>query len=105
MNDYTTVQTLSKIHRELWWTIRLIGGLEVRLNGKSESWKDLVEVEKVLRETAAEIGKIIRRETAKGPNPRNDRPGSDLALKAQLAKARSAVASVLNEREDGPSHK
>lgn len=105
MNDYTTVQTLSKIHRELWWTIRLIGGLEVRLNGKSESWKDLVEVEKVLRSTAAEIGKIIRRETEKGPNQRNDRPGSDLALKAQLAKARQAVADVLTEAKPGTSDK
>lgn len=105
MNAYTPMQTLAKIHRELWWTIRLVGGLTIKVDGKSPIWKDLVEVEKVLRATVEEVGKIIRREQANAENLTNRRPGSDLALKAQLAKVRGAVAEALKVVPDGQSHK
>ena len=105
MTNYTPLQTLAKVHRELWWTIRLLGSVTVRLDGKNASWADCVEVDKVLRAAVEEVGKIIRRETENQQNPRNRRPGSDLALKAQLAKARGAVAEALKVVPDGPSHK
>jgi hypothetical protein len=105
MMKYTPLQTVNKCHRELWWTIRLMGAAEVQLDENSDARMDLGEVEKVLRHAVVELGRIIRAMEAKAPNQRIIRPGADLALKAQLAKARQAVASALEEREDGPSHK
>ena len=105
MNAYTPMQTLAKIHRQLWWLIRLTGSVEVQFGPESASFADLCEVEKVMRVMVEEVSKIIRRERDKEPNQRNRRQGEELALKAQLAKARSAVASVLNERDNTQSHK
>jgi len=105
MMKYTPLQTVNKCHRELWWTIRLMGAAEVQLDEKSDARIDLGEIEKVLRAAVIELGRVIRYMEEKDTNQRIRRPGADLALKAQLAKARSAVASVLKEREDGPSHK
>ena len=105
MMKYTPLQTVNKCHRELWWTIRLMGSAQVQLDENSAARIDLGEVEKVLRHACIELGRIIRALEAKDPNQRIRRPGADLALKAQLAKARSVVASVLKEREDGQSHK
>jgi hypothetical protein len=105
MMKYTPLQTVNKCHRELWWTIRLLGAAEVQLDEQSAERIDLGEIEKVLRHAVVELGRVIRQLEAKDTNRRIRRPGSDLALKAQLAKARQAVASALKEREDGPSHK
>jgi hypothetical protein len=105
MMKYTPLQTVNKCHRELWWTIRLMGSAEVQLDEKSDARIDLGEVEKVLRAMVLELGRIIRQMEKKDLNRRNIRPGADLALKAQLAKARRVVASVLKESEDGTSHK
>jgi hypothetical protein len=105
MMKYTPLQTVNKCHRELWWTIRLLGAAEVQLDEQSAERADLGECEKVLREVTRELGRIIRVLEEKDTNRRILRPGADLALKAQLAKARNAVASVLKERGDGPSHK
>lgn len=105
MMKYTPLQTVNKCHRELWWTIRLMGAAEVQLDEQSDARIDLGEVEKVLRHAVLELGRIIRAMEAKDLNQRNIRPGSDLALKAQLAKARSAVAEALKVVPDRPSHK
>lgn len=105
MNRYTVLQTLAKCHRELWWTIRLLGSAQAQLDQNSDPRIAIGEVEKVLRAMTVELGQIIRSEESKGLNQRNVRPGSDLALKAQLAKARHAVAEALKVVPDGPSHK
>ena len=105
MMKYTPLQTLNKVHRELWWTIRLLGAAEAQLDFNSDFRIDCGEVEKVLRAMTVEVSRIIRREDLKGENRRNIRPGADLALKAQLAKARGAVAEALKIVPDAPSHK
>lgn len=105
MTKYTALQTVNKCHRELWWTIRLMGAAEVQLDETSDARVDLGEVQKVLRHAVLELGRIIRAMEAEATNQRNNRPGSDLALKAQLAKARGAVAAALKVVPDGQSHK
>jgi hypothetical protein len=105
MKTYTPLQTLKKFQRELWGSIRLLISVRTQLDEQSDSRIEVCEVEKVLRAMAGEIGRIIGREGSKVPNPRNIRQGEDFALKAQLAKARQAVASALKEREDWPSDK
>jgi hypothetical protein len=105
VNKYTPLQTLAKVHRELWWLIRLLGSVQAQLDETSNCRIDLGEVEKVLRAMTVELGRIIRAEESKVTNQRNVRQGSDLALKAQLAKARSAVAEALKVVPDEPSHK
>jgi hypothetical protein len=105
VTKYTPLQTLAKCHRELWWTIRLLGSAQAQLDYNSDCRIDTGEVEKVLRAMTIELGRIIRAEESKVTNQRNVRQGSDLALKAQLAKARSAVAEALEVVPDGQSHK
>ena len=105
MTNYTPLQTLAKVHRELWWAIRLLGSAQAQLDFNSGFRVDMGEVEKVLRAMTVEVSRIIRREDLKAVNRRNVRPGSDLALKAQLAKARGAVAEALKVVPGGPSHK
>jgi hypothetical protein len=105
MMKYTPVQTVNNCHRQLWRTIGLLKVAEVQLDEQSAARMDLGEVAKVLRHAALELGRISAVMQFNGPNRRSLRPGADLALKAQLAKARNAVASVLKERGDGPSHK
>lgn len=105
MKDETPWQNLLKVHRGLWSMIHLVGAVERQIVGNSKAWADLVDVENVLRHTVGEVALIMKRNAGYLENPRNHRPGEELALKAQLAKARQAVADVLNEREDEHSHK
>jgi hypothetical protein len=105
MMKYTPLQTVNKCHRELWWTIRLMGAAEVQLDEKSDARIDLGEVEKVLRHAVLELGRIIRALEAKDTNQRIRRPGADLALKASVAKATGVAVGALKVVEDGPSHK
>jgi len=105
MIKYTPLQTVNKCHRELWWTIRLMGSAQVQLDDKSDARIDLGEVEKVLRAMVIELGRIIRYMEAKDTNQRIRRPGVDLALKASVAKATGVAVGSLKLREAGPSHK
>lgn len=92
MMKYTPLQTVNKCHRELWWTIRLMGSAEVQLDETSDARIDLIEVEKVLRHAVIELGRIIRAMEAKDTNQRNIRQARDFALKASVAKASPIVA-------------
>ena len=105
MTKYTPLQTLAKVHSQLWWNIRLVGSIEVQLDEGSESWNDLVEVEKVLRCTVAQLDVIIRRERDKQPNQGNLRRARDFALKASVAKASEPVIAVVKDGVLTPSHK
>ena len=92
MTKYTPLQTLAKVHSQLWWNIRLVGSIEIMLGPESESWNDLIDVEKVLRCTVAQLDVIIRREREKTSDHRNIRLAEDFALKAKVAKASPIVA-------------
>jgi hypothetical protein len=105
MKEWTPVRILNHVQRELWRLIRLLNSVEVQLAAQSETRVELAEVQKVLRAMIVELGRIVGAEAKKVTNQRNIRQAEDFALKAQLAKARQAVASVLEEREDEPSHK
>jgi len=105
MMKYTPLQTVNKCHRELWWTIRLMGSAEVQLDEKSKERIDLGEIEKVLRAMVVELGGVIRTLSEKDTNQRINRPGADLALKAQIAKSTGVAFRAVKLREDGPSHK
>jgi hypothetical protein len=105
MMKYTPLQTVNKCHRELWWTIRLLGAAEVQLDENSDARMDLGEVEKVLRHAVVELGRIIRALEAKDTNSRIRRPGADLALKAQVAKATHVAVGSLKVDEADQSHK
>ena len=105
MMKYTPLQTVNKCHRELWWTIRLLGSAEVQLDEKSNERIDLGEVEKVLRHAVIELGRIIRGMEANDTKHRYLRPGADLALKAQVAKARGVEPAHRQECPSGTSHK
>jgi len=105
MMKYTPLQTVNKCHRELWWTIRLMGSAEVQLDEKSDARIDLGEIEKVLRAAVIELGRVIRAMEEKDTNQRYQRPGADLALKAQIAKARYSELSEAEKREYERSHK
>jgi|SRR5215469_7575904 len=105
MMKYTPLQTVNKCHRELWWTIRLMGAAEVQLDEKSDARIDLGEIEKVLRAAVIELGRVIRYMEAQDTNQRIRRPGADLALKAQIAKARYSELSEAEKRKFDASHK
>ena len=105
MNAYTPMQTLAKIHRQLWWLVRLTGSVEVQLGAESASFADLCEVEKVLRATVEEVRKIMSREHANAVNQGNIRQARDFALKAKVAKASGATPADRQLCGDGPSHK
>lgn len=105
MNAYTPMQTLAKIHRQLWWLIRLTGSVEVQFGPESASFADLCEVEKVMRATVEEVRKIMSREHANAVNQGNLRQARDFALKASVAKSRVVSARELKEREESQSHK
>lgn len=105
MRTYTPLQTLNQVHRQLWWLIRLLGAAQVQLNDNSPTRLDTQEVEKVLRAMTSELARIIRKLEPEVTKQRNYRPGEELALKAQLAKARQAVASALKVVPDDQSHK
>lgn len=105
MKGYTSFQTLTKIYNELGWTVRLLVGVQAKFEEKSKTRIDLGDIERVLRTAQAEVGRIIRLQTSNEPKSLNHRQAEDSALKAQLAKARDAVASALEDVEDGHSHK
>jgi len=105
MMKYTPLQTVNKCHRELWWTIRLMGSAEVQLDECSNERIDLGEVEKVLRAMVIELGRIIRYMEAKDTNQRINRPGAELALKAQIAKSTGVAFRAVKLSKDGQSHK
>jgi hypothetical protein len=105
MMKYTPLQTVNKCHRELWLTIRLLGAAVVQLDEQSAERIDLVEVDKVLRAMVFELGRIRRVMESKELKQRILRPGADLALKAQVAKARWTELSEAEKRQREPSHK
>jgi len=105
MMKYTPLQTVNKCHRELWWTIRLMGAAEVQLDEKSKERIDLGEVEKVLRAAVVELGLIIARWEGKDANQRINRPGADLALKAIEQKGANSRAKLTQSRPSEASHK
>src|SRR5215469_12839753 len=105
MMKYTPLQTVSKCHRELWWTIRLMGAAEVQLDEHSKERIDLGEIEKVLRVAVGELGRVIRVMGENERNQRYQRPGADLALKAILKKGENAQAKVTQSRPSEASHK
>lgn len=87
MKVYSSVQTLAKVQRELWWVIRLLGTIEVQLDGEAPNYSACLEVAKVLRAVAAEIAAMIGRERGAEENSRNIRQAEEFALKAKIAKA------------------
>jgi hypothetical protein len=105
MMKYTPLQTVNKCHSQLWWTIRLLGAAQVQLDENSNERIDLGEIEKVLRHATVELGRVIRALEEKDTNRRIRRPGSDLALKASVAKATGVAVGSLKLREDDQSHK
>jgi|SRR5215469_1967893 len=105
MMKYTPLQTVNKCHRELWWTIRLMGAAEVQLDEKSDARIDLGEVEKVLRAAVIELGRVIRYMEAKDTNQRIRRPGADLALKAIEQKGANSRAKLTQSGPSEASHK
>src|SRR5215468_6314597 len=102
---YTPLQTVNKCHRELWWTIRLIESAEVQLDENCAARVDLAEVEKVLRAAVQAVDRILHFMQAERLNERNQRLGTDLALKAQIAKKLGVAVSSLKLRQDDQSHK
>jgi hypothetical protein len=96
---------LYDVRRELMETIQLVKFVHVQLDEKSDTGIDVYEVGKVLRAMVNEVGRIIRAAESKVPNQRNIRPGADLALKAQLAKARWTELSEAEKRQREQSHK
>lgn len=105
MSDSVLLQDLLVVSRDLWKLKSHLRAAWRHTQLESAARGDVEELQKVLAALHDEVFKLIAQERGNVPNQRNDRPGSDLALKAQLAKARQAVADVLNEREDDPSHK
>ena len=105
MNAYTPMQTLAKIHRQLWWLIRLTGSVEVQFGPESASFADLCEVEKVMRATVEEVRKIMSREHANAVNQGNLRQARDFSLKAKIAKATGDSLHAAASIPSGPSHK
>lgn len=105
MMKYTPLQTLAKVNSQLWWNIRLVGSIEVQLDEGSASWNDLVEIEKVLRCTVAQLEVVIRREREKEPNQGNLRQAREFALKASVAKASGDAPAHRQLCPGGPSHK
>ena len=105
MNAYTPMQTLTKVHRELYSIIRLLRKFEVDYVGKSKSWGDVVEIDKVLTAMVEELGKIIMREKGWAEKSLNLRQAQEFALKAQVAKAGEAAPAHRQLCPDGQSHK
>jgi len=105
MMKYTPLQTVNKCHRELWWTIRLMGAAEVQLDANSAVRIDLGEIEKVLRVAVTELGRVIRVMGENDGNQRYQRPGAELALKAIEKKGENARAQIAQRSPCGASHK
>lgn len=105
MKDYTLTQSLSRVHRELYGLIRLLRKLEVEYVGKSASWGDVVEVDKVLTATVEEVGKIIMREKGWKEKSLSLRQAEEFALKAKVAKAGEAAPAHRQLCPSDQSHK
>jgi hypothetical protein len=105
MTTWTPLHTLIKVCHELGWWTNMLSTARIQLDEDSESRIEVYEVQKVLRAMTVELERIIRVEKSKLPNRRNIRPGADLALKAQLAKARWTELSEAEKRQREQSHK
>lgn len=105
MKSWTPLQTLAKVHRGVWWNIRLLGALQAQLDNNSPTFNDCVEIEKVLRAAVAEVERVIHRERDEERNQWNLRQAREFALKASVAKAGEAVPAHRQLCPDDQSHK
>ena len=105
MNAYTPLQTLTKVHRELWFTIRLVQSAQVQYSENLGNYDDCVEVVKVLRATIVQVERMIGRDKANGRNSLKLRQAEEFALKAQIAKAGGEAPAHRQLCGDRPSHK
>lgn len=73
--------------------------------GEKPNYNDSVDILDVVHVIDDELTRMIAVARRNWTNPQNVRLAEDFALKAKLAKARSAVASALKDVKDGTSHK
>ena len=105
MSDSVLLQDLLVVSRDLWKLKSHFRAAWRHTQVDSAARGDVEELQKVLATLHDEVFRFIARERGEGPNQRNHRQGEELALKAQLAKARQAVAEALNDVPGGHSHK
>ena len=98
---HTLKNARTDVHHAIW-KMRLA---QKEMPGDSDASRDCAEINRVLEQAVAEIDKLLSRGHAARRNSLNHRQAEDLALKAQLAKARQAVADALKDVPTGPSDK
>lgn len=98
---HTLKNARTDVHHAIW-KMRLA---QKEMPGDSDAFRDCADINQVLEKVVVEIDKLLSRGHAARRNSLNHRQAEEFALKAQLAKARQAVAEALKDIPDGPSHK